>query len=343
MRHLPNFAKTLMILIFSLVSMNLIAQSPTYSCVATNDIQINANTYQFDVYIYRTGITDLYLNNYQLSFQITNSALILNGGTLSGSYVGGSSQLPSAWTPPGVTVYTSNPRKIRINGLPASSNGTLIPTTGLRIGTFQITNNVPFGQASMGLTWWNATPAFTLVYAIVPPAATGPAVIITNMASHTTSLTDPILNGTPTAPVIGAITQPTCALPTGSVELSGLPATGQWTVTASPGGATFISSGSTTSFSGLTPNTYTFTVTNSSGLTSPASANVVINAVPNAPAAPAATLTQPTCAVPTGTILVTAPLGVNLEYSKDATIWQTSTTFSLLPAGASCRQQTESS
>ena len=41
---------------------------------------------------------------------------------------------------------------------------------------------------------------------------------------------------TPTAPTAGTITQPTCALATGSVVLNGLPATGTWTVTSTPAG-----------------------------------------------------------------------------------------------------------
>ncbi|HPV27824.1 MAG TPA: hypothetical protein PKV77_11815, partial [Bacteroidales bacterium] len=42
---------------------------------------------------------------------------------------------------------------------------------------------------------------------------------------------------TPTAPVIGAVTQPTCAVSTGSVGISGLPSTGTWILTRNPGGA----------------------------------------------------------------------------------------------------------
>ena len=39
--------------------------------------------------------------------------------------------------------------------------------------------------------------------------------------------------------------------------------------------------------------------------------------------------TQPTCAVPTGTIVVTAPLGATLTYSIDGTNYQASPTFNL--------------
>jgi hypothetical protein len=62
-----------------------------------------------------------------------------------------------------------------------------------------------------------------------------------------------------------------------------LPASGSWTVTASPGGATIIGNNSSTgSFSGLAANTYTFTVSNGT-CTSTASDNAVVNAQPATP------------------------------------------------------------
>ena len=110
---------------------------------------------------------------------------------------------------------------------------------------------------------------------------------------------------TPTAPTAGTITQPTCALATGSVVLNGLPATGTWTVASTPAGITTSGSGTTTTVSGVAAGTYTVTVTNASGCTSPASANIVINAQPSTPAAPTAgTITQPTCALATGSVVL---------------------------------------
>ena len=52
-----------------------------------------------------------------------------------------------------------------------------------------------------------------------------------------------IVNANPSAPVIGTITQPTCITTTGSVDLSGLPASGSWTLTRIPGGTTYFGSG----------------------------------------------------------------------------------------------------
>lgn len=195
MRSLKRFSKSLIFVILSTLALYSSAQTPTYSCLAKNDTLLNATTYQFDVYIYRTGTTELYLNNFQLSFQASNSAAILNGGVLSGIYVSGSTELPSPWSPGGVTVFNStNPRLIRINGPSATSNGTLIPESGLRIGTFQIFNTVAYAHSTMGLIWWNTNPAYTTIYAIVPPGVTGTATLITNFSWHTSSFTNPVLN-----------------------------------------------------------------------------------------------------------------------------------------------------
>ncbi|MGQ2984708.1 Ig-like domain-containing protein [Flavobacterium sp.] len=50
-------------------------------------------------------------------------------------------------------------------------------------------------------------------------------------------------------------------------------------------------------------------------------------------ATPVATVSQPTCAVATGTIVVTAPVGVDYTYSIDGTAFQVGATFSALAPG----------
>ncbi|HCM60200.1 MAG TPA: hypothetical protein DIS74_07490, partial [Bacteroidales bacterium] len=79
---------------------------------------------------------------------------------------------------------------------------------------------------------------------------------------------------TPTPPVPGTITQPTCDSPTGSVEITGLPAEGNWTLTRFPGSITASASGTTFTVLGLHPGSYNFTVTNAGGCTSAVSADV---------------------------------------------------------------------
>lgn len=105
---------------------------------------------------------------------------------------------------------------------------------------------------------------------------------------------------TPTAPTVGTITQPTCATSTGSVVLSGLPASGTWTI--NPGAIT--GTGTSTTILGLaTSTTYNYTVTNAVGCISSASANVVISSQPAIPSAPTVGLiTQPTCS--TGSVVL---------------------------------------
>ncbi|MGA3014725.1 MAG: hypothetical protein ABSD71_11925, partial [Bacteroidales bacterium] len=200
MKDLYRFTKVLIVAIIMMAGFTTHAQTPTYSCVAMNDTLISATVYQFDVYIYQTGATAFYLNDFQLSLQISNTTGILNGGTITGSYVSGSSQLSSSLTPAGVSTYlVGGNYEIRVNGVTSNSNGSLIPTTGIRVGTFQITNTAAFAQANMNLTWWNTVPAATYIYAIVPPGVSGTATLITSMSYHTTNLTNPILNAPITA------------------------------------------------------------------------------------------------------------------------------------------------
>jgi hypothetical protein len=107
---------------------------------------------------------------------------------------------------------------------------------------------------------------------------------------------------TPTAPVVGTPTVPTCASPTGSVLLSGLPTPGTWTLTRLPN-ITTSGSGSSYTVTGLPPGVYFYTVTNQAGCTSPPTSDVTIPSPPAAPSAPViGTIVQPTCASATGSV-----------------------------------------
>src|SRR5207342_3133262 len=88
-----------------------------------------------------------------------------------------------------------------------------------------------------------------------------------------------------------------------------------------------------TTFAGLVPGNYDVTVKNAGGCVS-AATTLTVNTAPTAPAAPTASVTvQPTCALNTGTIVVTAPTGAGLTYSIDGTNYQAGTTFNGLVPG----------
>jgi hypothetical protein len=86
-----------------------------------------------------------------------------------------------------------------------------------------------------------------------------------------------VINTGPTAPIVGLVQQITCALPGGSVALSGLPA-GSWILNFSSG-ELYSGSGTTITIPGLAPGTYTCAV--SEGVCFSAnSSNIVINVSP---------------------------------------------------------------
>ena len=90
------------------------------------------------------------------------------------------------------------------------------------------------------------------------------------------------------------MTQPTCALNTGTITVTS--PTGA-TIEYSIDGTTWVAS---PVFAGLAANaTYTISVRNTDNPTCVSSAPFVIDAVPSAPAAPSAIMTQPTCALNT--------------------------------------------
>ena len=125
----------------------------------------------------------------------------------------------------------------------------------------------------------------------------------------------------PIVPTTASVVQPTCAIPSGSISI-----TTQSGVEYSLDGTTYQSSNT---FSGLTPNNYTLYVRNTADNTcvTPSSSVITINAVPLPPIVPTtASVVQPTCATPSGSISISTQSGV--EYSLDGTTYQSSNTFS---------------
>ncbi len=197
------------------------------------------------------------------------------------------------------------------------------PDGTLTIGTVT-GGNSPFTYSVNGSAFTSTTNYTNLAagtYIIVVRDASG-----CEYSSNAT-IADP---ATPGAPIIGPVTQPTCADATGEIILNGLPE-GTWTV--NPGAIT--GSGVSTTIPGLYAGTYNFTVTNATGCTSQVSADVVITAFPGAPAAPiTGAVTQPTCTVATGSVELTGlPDGVWAINPGSITGTGSGTTITGLTAG----------
>ncbi|SDC74956.1 DUF11 domain-containing protein, partial [Williamwhitmania taraxaci] len=97
--------------------------------------------------------------------------------------------------------------------------------------------------------------------------------------------------------------------------------TGTWTRISGPNTPTIVAPNSpTTSLTGMTTGTYVYrwTIANSPCTNSTDNVQIVITAKP---AAPTVTITQPTCTLATGTITVTAPIGVGMTYSIDGSTY----------------------
>jgi gliding motility-associated-like protein len=221
---------------------------------------------------------------------------------------------------------------ITVNAIPAKPvvNFTEPACGAANVGTITVTTPAADGGTTTfsidGVDYSNTTGVFNNV----APATYNVTAKANGCTSPATSVTINNQPPLPTAPIVGLPAQPTCAVPTATVPLSGLPV-GAWTVTESVGSTTIAGTGTTANFTGLQDGkTYTFTVTSGS-CTSVASAPVIINAAPTPPAVPTlGSITQPTCAVATGTIVITTQAGV--EYSVGGA-YQASETFAGLTPG----------
>jgi gliding motility-associated-like protein len=221
----------------------------------------------------------------------------------------------------GCTSVTGN---IVINPAPAGPAAPTV-TTGqpdctVAGGTITITAPLGIGlEYSIDGTNFQSSPLFITgagTYTVTVRNAAG----CTATTANIVIVTAPVV---PSVPVAGLI-QPDCTTPTGTITIT-FP-TGN-NLEYSIDGTNFQTG---VSFPGLTPGHYTITVRNTIGGCT-ATGTTTINAVPNAPVQATLTPTQPTCAVPSGTITVDAPAG--LEYSLDGITFQTGTSFPDLIGG----------
>lgn len=195
------------------------------------------------------------------------------------------SQAPAAPVPGAVTHPTcvSSTGSIAISGLPATGTWSLVRSPG----------NVTI-QGTGAATTVTGLESGSYTFSVVHNGCTSAA------SAAVTVNPRPVI---PAAPAAGDIIHPTCTVATGTINLTGLPGEGQWTLTRYPGTVNTTGTGATTTIPALPAGTYNFTVTNAGGCTSPSSANIVVNSQPPTPAAPViGAVTAPTCAQPQGSV-----------------------------------------
>lgn len=150
------------------------------------------------------------------------------------------------------------------------------PTCSVATGSFTITNY----NSTYSYTITPSTDVIRTGANVTAP--TGTYSIIAADTYCTSAETNFTINSqptTPTAPTAGIPTNPNCTMPTGSVPLSGLPASGTINQTGYRNATYTITGGGSQTISGLLPGTYYFAVSN--GSCNSSTVTVVINSPVN--------------------------------------------------------------
>jgi hypothetical protein len=134
-----------LVAILAVLLLGLQSARAQYQMSLENDVTVDTKTYEFDVIIRSTSGT-INLTSYQ--FFLTYNAAIVNGGTLSFTYIGGTSA--SALSPMGTGIYPDGASNLG-TGSSAGSDG--IDVAGKRLGRFRLKNTVDFAQVAANLAW----------------------------------------------------------------------------------------------------------------------------------------------------------------------------------------------
>jgi gliding motility-associated-like protein len=179
---------------------------------------------------------------------------------------------------------TSSIGSVNLSGLPANADWILTVSPG-GITSEGSGSTTTFGNLTSG------------TYTFVVSVSTG---CISSPSAQAEISEQP---ATPTPPLPGIITAPTCTSPTGSINIVGLPSSGTWSLTRYPGTIKTSGTGTSTTISNLPSGIYNFSVTNEAGCISLLSGDVTLPAAPPIPAAPVIdTIIQPTSEVTTGSV-----------------------------------------
>ncbi|NVO18464.1 MAG: hypothetical protein HXX13_02125 [Bacteroidetes bacterium] len=193
MKKKANFSSyiILLILIFG-GSLNTFGTNPTYSCEIRNGSFINAQTFEFDIYLTQTGASQLELAGFNTGILLNTG--FVNGGIITPSFLSGS-ELTSSQVPQHIA-YDASYRCVKIaprtpprdytTGL---SSGTIISnTTGTKVCRVRLENSTSFGTDPMNYTWsMSLMPYHTVVAAFIPGNTHPVNIAVTSNSSHSKS------------------------------------------------------------------------------------------------------------------------------------------------------------
>ncbi len=309
----------------------IFAQNPTYLCELRNDAQVSPKVFEFDIFVVRTGTTPFEYAGGQ--FGIIVNPLIKNAGVITPTIVPGSTDpiMVAANQNPTSITFSDPQNVIRIAGRipPGAGNGPVIPdvSPGVRICRVRLTNSVDFGQFQPNMIWTTTTIYPTQIAAYVailaPPFTVLNTPVMVASSQTTDNLSNFILNDVPppSAFVVtggGSYCQGEVGL---LVELSNSEVGVTYTLfkDAIAQVPTISGTGSVLSLGNQIAGTYTISGNNTTGTTI-MTGNAVISENP-LPALPTVLAIQPTCALATGTITVTAPTEAGMTYSIDGSTY----------------------
>ena len=170
--------------------------APHFTMSLANDTKVSATEYDFDIFILQTGADTLQLAGLQLAF--TYNTAVLNGGTLTCSYVASSTDVNIAGAGlKNTTFVTTTPGLIQIPSRtpPGPGNGAFLQdvvSPGAKVGRLKMVNSVAFASQT-------ASVAFDFTLYEVKIAAyvwNGPSFTNTDVTANGTfnnTLTNPTL------------------------------------------------------------------------------------------------------------------------------------------------------
>ena len=144
----------LLLMLFSLKSFS---QEDNYNCYIKNLKQTNEKTLEFDVFLEWTGAASQKLTFFQAGINF-NYDDMAGGGVITGTHKPGSADpsLPNAQQKLNWNINQSS-KQIRLKtGIAMDSVAVSIPPPpGFRLGTFVMTNTVPFSKSSKPVFSWS--------------------------------------------------------------------------------------------------------------------------------------------------------------------------------------------